>query len=467
MPSSVLLAVAAVLIMLTVVFGDSQAATTTPAAPTATADNLAASFPAAAATSTAVGRTIDFQAIGGIPDDNTNATWWSNGALLNSTLGSLKEGDTLVIPNRTFHIMGGIHVENLIGVRFRLDGTLSYAADVKHWPRDSSGRVKECITFENVTNVVFTSNGTGTMEGNGPTWWGVPGVGYLVRGENRPRLFYIGHSHNVLFERILLHNSPYWTFLASNVDGLEVRDSAIDARRDTDDGHNAIDMTAFNTDGFDVTGRNVWIHDVSVWNQDDCIAVKDGSENMVFERVRASGVGLTIGSISGSIVNNITFRDCYMHNTYKGIYMKFRGGNSPGRISNVLYENIVIENAEQWAIWIGPAQQSDSDNLCAAHPCSICWPQLKTAQCNAPAAGTYENITLRNITITNPGMSPGVILGNTTNPIKGLVFEDVVVTNPGKKPFDGNYKCAGVKNGIAKGKTSPVPPCFVDLTTQE
>ena len=35
-----------------------------------------------------------------------------------------------------------------------------------------------------------------------------------------------------------------------------------------------IDITAFNTDGFDVTGRNVWIHDCVVWNQDDCIAVK-------------------------------------------------------------------------------------------------------------------------------------------------------------------------------------------------
>ena len=46
------------------------------------------------------------------------------------------------------------------------------------------------------------------------------------------------------------------------------------AKRTDQDHHGIIDMTAFNTDGFDVTGRNVWIHDCNVWDQDDCIAVK-------------------------------------------------------------------------------------------------------------------------------------------------------------------------------------------------
>ena len=49
------------------------------------------------------------------------------------------------------------------------------------------------------------------------------------------------------------------------------------------------------------------------------------SENMLFERIKASGVGITIGSIGTNTVNNITFRDCFMHNTWKGIYMKFGG----------------------------------------------------------------------------------------------------------------------------------------------
>ena len=146
------------------------------------------------------------------------------------------------------------------------------------------------------------------------------------------------------------------------------------------DKHTVVDLSAFNTDGFDVTGKNIWIHDCTVWNQDDSFCVKDGTEDVVIENINASGVGLTIGSIASN-VNNITFRNVHMHHTYKGIYMKFRGG---GTISNVLYENIIMDEPEQYPIWIGPAQQADSSNPCAAHPCSICWPDIPEAKCNDP-----------------------------------------------------------------------------------
>lgn len=78
-----------------------------------------------------------------------------------------------------------------------------------------------------------------------------------------------------------------------------------------------------------------------------------------------------------------------MHHTYKGtqaptsgIYMKFRANG--GVITDILYENITIQEPEQWAIWIGPAQQvvsqltaqADSADICYADPCSLCWPEL-------------------------------------------------------------------------------------------
>jgi polygalacturonase len=127
---------------------------------------------------------------------------------------------------------------------------------------------------------------------------------------------------------------------------------------------------SFNTDGIDVSGHNVHVHDVSIWNQDDCIAVKDNyfgdliSSNMTFERIKASGLGLVIGSIGGSTVRNITFRDTDLYHSFKGIYLKFRYDNlttdhRPGLIEDILFENITMEAPEQWGIWIGPAQQSD------------------------------------------------------------------------------------------------------------
>merc|ERR1712110_554643 len=233
------------------------------------------------------GKIVDFEEYGGIADDMSNERAWENGRLMNESLNSLEPGDIFLVPNKTFLVMGGIKVYNLSSFTFQLDGTIMFSDNMDEWPRESNGDVFECIHFINIDNATFTSSGVGTLDGNGETWWGLPGIGYLVRGEN-----------------------------------------------------------------------------------------------MLFERITASGVGLTIGSIGTSVVNNITFRDSYMHHTFKGIYTKFRGDN--GRISNVLFENIYIEAPEQWAIWIGPAQQSDSSSLCAAHPCSLCWPQLANvgAECN-------------------------------------------------------------------------------------
>ncbi len=127
----------------------------------------------------------------------------------------------------------------------------------------------------NLKNVTFTSTGTGTLEGNGKAWWGIPGIGYLERGENRLRLFHVKDSQDILVEHWFYHQSPYWTFYVNNVHNLEVRWTDIEARRTEWDEHDIYDLTAFNTDGFDVTGRNVWIHDCNVWNEDDTIAVKD------------------------------------------------------------------------------------------------------------------------------------------------------------------------------------------------
>jgi len=411
-------------------------------------------------------RVVDFHEEGAIPGVLTDAAAWHNGRLLNTTLALLQPGDIFLVPNMTFYTMGGVKAWDIQSVVIQLDGTLFFSDNMDDWPREEDGDVLECISLYNIENVTFTSSGVGTLDGNGETWWGLPGIGYLVRGENRPRLLEVKGSRDLLFENWFFKDSPYWTFWVHDVDGLEVRYCEISAKRKDSDHHDIIDLTAFNTDGFDVTGKNVWIHDCTVWAQDDCIAVKDGSENMLFERITASGVGLTIGSIGSSVVNNITFRDSYMHHTFKGIYTKFRGDN--GRISNVLYENIYIEAPEQWAIWIGPAQQSDSSSLCAAHPCSLCWPQLANvgAECNMGSNNVYENITLRNITIVDPKFSygQGVIIGSEDQPMKNIVFDGVRVLQAANSDLEKYHTCKGVESGTAIGDTYPVPPCFTDLT---
>ena len=79
---------------------------------------------------------------------------------------------------------------------WNIDGTIIFSNNMDEWPRESNGDVFECIHFYNLENVTFTSSGVGTLDGQGETWWGLPGIGYLVRGENRPRLFNVEGSKN-------------------------------------------------------------------------------------------------------------------------------------------------------------------------------------------------------------------------------------------------------------------------------
>ena len=133
--------------------------------------------------------------------------------------------------------------------------------------------------------------------------WGA--INYLIHTTNRPRLLHIENSRNITLEKLFLKDSPRWTFLSGNSDGLIVRHIKIEARITELETHTLVDLTAFNTDGIDVTGKNVYIHDVDIWVQDDCISVKDGARDMFFERISCSGLGLVIGSIGSSVVRFI------------------------------------------------------------------------------------------------------------------------------------------------------------------
>ena len=385
---------------------------------------------------------------------------------------------------------------------------------------------KPCMNFVGMKNCIFTSSTKpmlvasdtgdttptmpaatlkyspgrgGCINGGGDFWWGY--IRYVIRAEDRPRLFILENCRNILVENILFDKSPYWTFLAKNTQYLEIQYCKVSNRRRTPcfglipyTPHDGYQLGAFNTDGFDVGGdssHSIYIHDVEIWNQDDCIAIKAG-RNILCERIRASGMGLAIGSLgvnkhtcvepdTGSTthcnvlgkVTNVTFYDCYMEDTCKGIYFKFRDideadccedklckktnittrnttndarggdgdgdetggeeetktpatddGNNTGNddekhvlISDVLCKNITMVRPGV-AIWIGPAQQADSVFFWESKPASILWPNWRNCCCcgyypiqaNEPN-GLFRNIKLEDIIIDNPHTKPVQGLG--------------------------------------------------------
>lgn len=442
---------------------------------------------------------IDFQDAGGMPCkktllkrcDSSTKTAIANTKKMNAALASLAPGDELRVPNSTYLMMGGVYASNLTRVTLRIDGTLLWSDDIKAWPTQVKKNQTTkmpiiAMLFEHSTGLTITSSGTGTLDGQGATWWGLPGVGYLARGKNRPPLMTANYVTDFLLENIDFVQAPRFNFQSSALRNATIRNCHVDSRRTSADSHGAIDLTAFNTDGFDVSGQDIHIHDCSVWNQDDTFCIKAAQDefptaNVLVENVRASGVGLSIGSISARTVANITFRNVLMHHTSKGVYVKFnakaagnpKAGTPPGAIRNVTYENIYIDEPDSWPIWIGPQQAGIKEdgqkyNPCSGDPCSLCWPGTKSATCPGVPA-VIDGLTLRNVTVNRPKTSPGVIIGNGSVPMRNLVFDGVRFIDP---PDDGAFgkdyfHCEGVQGAIATGGTWPVPPCFSNTTVTE
>ena len=225
-------------------------------------DMLALYFLLSAVTA-AYGKVVDFEAAGGKAEDASESVEWSNGRLLNQTLGSLQAGDTLLVPNKSFHVMGGIQAKDLQSVVIQIDGTLIFSARKKDWPRHSGGGVLSCLRFEDVTNLTLTSSKQGVLDGQGKAWWGY--IEYLEIQENRPRLLEMSQIKGVLVENLLLTNSPYWTSWFSGVDGLEIRHSEIVNKRSGYKGHDFYNLGAFNTEPwpslkcYHWTGHDAWI----------------------------------------------------------------------------------------------------------------------------------------------------------------------------------------------------------------
>ena len=91
------------------------------------------------ATSLVKGTAYDFKTLGGVENVLTHEAAVANAGLFNKILnGTLKNGDTLVFPNTTFYMMGGITASGLEGVTIQFDGTIIFADDKKsinNWPR--------------------------------------------------------------------------------------------------------------------------------------------------------------------------------------------------------------------------------------------------------------------------------------------------------------------------------------------
>jgi polygalacturonase len=100
------------------------------------------------------------------------------------------------------------------------------------------------LLFVHCQNITITSNSLGVIDGGGPKWWALPGIGFLQTVEHRPILLQVNSTQQVLVENLLLRDAPIYTLSLRNVNQATVRHVSILNRRTKRDGHSLLDLSA-------------------------------------------------------------------------------------------------------------------------------------------------------------------------------------------------------------------------------
>ena len=126
---------------------------------------------------------------------------------------------------------------------------------------------------------------------------------------------------------------------------------------------------ALNTDGIDVAGVGIVVRNCSVTNFDDTVCAKpqlNCTRDLLVEDILVTwGCGLSMGSvppdegnncISGVLVRNVTFES-----PMKAVYVKPNPQKpdslARGEISNVTYQDMLVNEPLWWPVWFGTQQQ--------------------------------------------------------------------------------------------------------------
>ncbi|RAH73970.1 pectin lyase-like protein [Aspergillus aculeatinus CBS 121060] len=258
-------------------------------------------------------------------------------------------GGVIYIPPGDYLQTTWVHLTNGSAFAIQLDGIIYRGAA----PSSQSYmfEISSSSDFE-----VFSSTSRGAIQGSG----------YLYHQSGNfvgPRLLHVSGGSDWSVHDLALVDSPMFHFVIQGATNGEVYNMAI---RGGDHG---------GLDGIDVSGTDIWIHDVMVTNKDECVTVKTGSKNILVESIYCnSSGGCAMGSLgAGTNVSDVTYRNVYTWSSNQMFMIKSNGGS--GSVSNVLFENFMGH---------GNAYSLDFDTA---------WSSMSTIEGDGIA---YSNITFRN-----------------------------------------------------------------------
>ncbi len=188
--------------------------------------------------------------------------------------------------------------------------------------------------------------GPGTVDGNAQNagWW----VDFKSFPASRPRLFFSICSEDITFHGVHVKDSPSWNMHPFFSKGISFLDLDIQAPKISP---NTDGMDPESCDGVNIIGCRISVGD-------DCIAIKSGkielaqryhmpSDHITIRNcLMQFGHGaVTLGSELAAGIRNLDVTQCLFRNTDRGLRIKSRRGRGKESIvTNVLFDNIVMEN---------------------------------------------------------------------------------------------------------------------------
>ncbi|KIJ60279.1 glycoside hydrolase family 28 protein [Hydnomerulius pinastri MD-312] len=371
----------------------------------------------AAASGAFAAKTCNVLNYGGVADNSTDIAPAIMSAYTNCVAGSTTSNpaDTvLLVPSGTYALQTAVTLTNVADFTIEIDGALNLVFN--------ASLTGTLFSFDDCNNIVW--QGSGTIYGHGDLWR--PG-GNLGTYPSRPRLVRFQNCNNVDMSGVTLNNSPMFhvTIIGNNnvAHNMQIVADHIGE-----------------TDGFDMSGNNNYVHDVSVENGDECVTVKTPTDGFVAENIQCFySAGCNIGSfgnnVTGVTVQNIYYKNITQHNGDGGIVLKSYPTAS-GLVKNATYIDFTFTNIAY------PIQVSDF--WCPNEACP-------------PTTGnlTWEDITFSSITGTGDNSTRPIIDVECISGYEctGIVFENVDLTKE-----DGVTATITVSNACGSG-LSQLPAC--------
>ncbi|KIY42978.1 glycoside hydrolase family 28 protein [Fistulina hepatica ATCC 64428] len=197
----------------------------------------------------------------------------------------------------------------------------------------------------------ITFNGAGyVFDGNGADYWDGEGTDGGV-AKPHPLLKFKGSGNYSDFTAL---NTPAQAISIGDSEGLTFDSITVDnSAGDTDD-------LGANTDGFDVSANDVTIQNSVVKNQDDCLAINNGT-GITFKNNQCSGGhGISIGSIaSDKAVSDVTISGNTVTDSMYGLRIKVDSDADDASVSSITYSGNTLSGIEEYGVLI---TQSYPDN---------------------------------------------------------------------------------------------------------